>query len=103
MYKSEQLLEKLIGTLSKSRSPERGHELVPESPTFGPSRPHHITYSDEQVSGRTHGFGLSVPICQATRAHGRLRQAKSPPTPDLLPPERLHTQFLLKRDVVSAT
>jgi len=80
MYKTEQLLKPLIGTVSQSGSPERGHGLVSETPTFGPLRPRYgSVLRDARFKLDSHGFGLFPYPTPRTRRTARpwQRQADS--------------------------
>jgi hypothetical protein len=75
MYKIEQLLKPLMGTVSQSGSPERGHGLVSETSTFGPSRPRHcsvLRHARFKLDSR--GFGLFP--------YPTPRRPDAPPDPD---------------------
>ena len=83
MYKIEQLLKPLIGTVSQSGSPERGHGLVSETPTFGPLRPRYgSVLRDARFKLDSHGFGLFPYPTPRTPRTARPDSAKQTPLVD---------------------
>jgi len=90
MYKIEQLLNSLIGSVSQSGSPERGHGLVSDTPTCGPSRPrnyavlrHARCTQTRTISGRTRtSSAFSLTPCQG--------DPTAMPSPEIVfPPQRM--------------